>query len=414
MSEPISLDHLRQMVTVRQRSILDDVWAHMKENSVGLPERPLFESYGRDGLAAETAALGGSVIFSNHEEGKLRYKLGLVGIFLTSEGLQLELLMKRFLRYLKDRYDQDKKLEQFPSKELASSDDPFSDDDLNKLHIVLYSSHRSFAARWGGGNNEGWLVRVDDDVVDLKHVTDWDTFVKSEVMKQYNSREPAAENARFVYQMRQGAMFSPKEKQVADAMASSKGRRNSLEVDPHKIFVVHGRNVAARDAMFTFLRAIGLQPIEWSEAINLTPGASPYIGEVLKHAFERAMAIVVLFTGDDEARLRPQYQAGEDDTYDTSLTPQARPNVLFEAGLAFGVHPDRTILVELGPLRPFSDIGGRHVVRISNTTESRQNLAMRLQKAGCEVNLLGTDWHSAGNFDAALSRDKVNDQYQRP
>ena len=48
-----------------------------------------------------------------------------------------------------------------------------------------------------------------------------------------------------------------------------------------KVFVVHGRNTEARTAMFTFLRAIGLAPIEWSEAVRLTGEGSPYIGRVL-------------------------------------------------------------------------------------------------------------------------------------
>ncbi|WP_290471296.1 hypothetical protein [Leifsonia sp. 71-9] len=37
-----------------------------------------------------------------------------------------------------------------------------------------------------------------------------------------------------------------------------------------KVFVVHGRNAAARDSMFTFLRSLGLKPIEWDQAIALT------------------------------------------------------------------------------------------------------------------------------------------------
>jgi predicted nucleotide-binding protein len=80
---------------------------------------------------------------------------------------------------------------------------------------------------------------------------------------------------------------------------------------------------------------------------------------------------------------------------------QARPNVLFEAGLAFGRHPERTIVVELGHSKRFSDIVGRHTIRITNKGEDRQALANRLTTAGCTVNLDGTDWHSAGDFDGA-------------
>jgi predicted nucleotide-binding protein len=74
-----------------------------------------------------------------------------------------------------------------------------------------------------------------------------------------------------------------------------------------KVFVVHGRNEAARSAIFTFLRAIGLDPIEWSKAVTMTGEGSPYPGQVLDAAFAAAQAIVVLLTPDDIAYLRPEY-----------------------------------------------------------------------------------------------------------
>jgi hypothetical protein len=49
--------------------------------------------------------------------------------------------------------------------------------------------------------------------------------------------------------------------------------------DPSVVFVVHGRNSGLREAMFTFLNAIGLHPLEWSEARAATKQTSPYIGE---------------------------------------------------------------------------------------------------------------------------------------
>ena len=66
--------------------------------------------------------------------------------------------------------------------------------------------------------------------------------------------------------------------------------------------------------------------------------------------------------------------------------------------MAMGRCAERTILVELGKLRPFSDIGGRHVIRLDNTPAKRQELARRLEAAGCPVNLSGADWYTTGDF----------------
>lgn len=176
------------------------------------------------------------------------------------------------------------------------------------------------------------------------------------------------------------------------------------KADSRTVFVVHGRNSKARKALFQFLRSIGLHPLEWSQAVELTGKASPYVGEVLEAAFSAAQAVVILFTPDDEARLREEYRGTNEPDYETQLTGQARPNVIFEAGMAMGMHPDRTVLVELGDLRPISDISGRHVIRLSNSAPRRQELAQRLKTAGCSVNLIGTDWHDEGNFDIPTNR----------
>ncbi len=174
---------------------------------------------------------------------------------------------------------------------------------------------------------------------------------------------------------------------------------NETKSDPHIVFVVHGRNDTMRDALFAFLRSIGLKPLEWAQAVKNTGKASPYIGEILETAFSAAQAIVVLMTPDDEARLRTDFQAPNDPSYETRLTPQARSNVLFEAGMAMGHNPDRTILIELGELRPFSDVAGRHAIRLNNSAERRHELAQRLKTAGCSVEDGGTDWLKVGDFN---------------
>lgn len=171
----------------------------------------------------------------------------------------------------------------------------------------------------------------------------------------------------------------------------------SVSKDRRAVFVVHGRNDALRKSMFDFLRSINLSPIEWSSAVQLTGEGSPYIGQILDAAFNHASAVVVLMTPDEIAYLQPRYGHGDHDP-ETQPAPQARPNVLFEAGMALGRDARRTVLIEVGAVRPFSDVAGRHAVRLTNSVASRQELANRLETAGCDVILTGTDWHTTGDF----------------
>lgn len=165
-----------------------------------------------------------------------------------------------------------------------------------------------------------------------------------------------------------------------------------------RVFVVHGRDHDARDSVFAFLRAVGLIPLEWTQALRLTGKGSPYVGEVLDAAFREAAAIVVLLTPDDEAKLRKVYLVSRDPPFERALTGQARPNVLFEAGMAFGRDPNSTVLIQIGETRPFSDVGGRHVLHLSDSPATRLEFATKLANAGCNVDTSGTDWLTAGTF----------------
>lgn len=171
---------------------------------------------------------------------------------------------------------------------------------------------------------------------------------------------------------------------------------NPDAVDPRNVFVIHGRNAKANEAVFAFLRALDLNPIEWSEARSMTKKGSPYIGEILDTAFSNAQAIVVLQTPDDVAYLHESLTSPDDP--ETQAQMQPRANVLFEAGMALGRDEDRVIIVELGKVKVFSDIHGRHSVRLDNDIKNRQELANRLRDAGCSVKTTGTSWHEAGDL----------------
>lgn len=177
--------------------------------------------------------------------------------------------------------------------------------------------------------------------------------------------------------------------------------------DKKKVFVVHGRDSRLRDDFFSFLRALDLQPIEWSEALKLTGKATPYIGEAIECAFKNAQAVIVLLSPDDEVRLSPELWKDKEDENEKEIKLQARPNVLFEAGMAFGMHHDRTVLVEVGQVKAFSDVAGRYVVKLSNLPNTRNDIATRLKTAGCDVSTCNNGWLNIGNFN--INRDKKSE-----
>jgi predicted nucleotide-binding protein len=152
-----------------------------------------------------------------------------------------------------------------------------------------------------------------------------------------------------------------------------------------RVFLVYGRNRDVRLQLVSILTAIGLEVLNWEQAAALTRKPAPFAQEVLEAAMRNVDAVVVLMSGDEEARLRPEFCAEDEQEIEGVLRPQARPNVIFEAGLAFGLFPKSTVLVQLGRLRQISDLNGMQYVPLDSSPESRQALLNRLRNAGCRI-----------------------------
>ncbi len=152
--------------------------------------------------------------------------------------------------------------------------------------------------------------------------------------------------------------------------------------------------------MFGFLQDLGLQPLAWGDLRARTASTNPYTGEVVELAFSVAQAVVVLFSPDDQARLHPDLRNEREPDYEQELTGQPRANVILEAGMALMSHPDRTIIVEIGHLRPISNLAGRNTVRITGgeSPGKLNDLASRLETAGCPVNRNSEDWLNTSRF----------------
>jgi predicted nucleotide-binding protein len=164
------------------------------------------------------------------------------------------------------------------------------------------------------------------------------------------------------------------------------------------VMVVYGRDQVLRDDLFNFLRALKLNPIEWSEAVKATNKASPYVGEILDAAFKMAQAVVVLLSPDEFVQLRVELCSGEVEfAKEQGFHPRA--NVLIEAGMALATKEERTLIVKVGNVKVPSDIQGRHLIEMDGSAEQRNELAQRLKTAGCEPDTGNKDWYRIGNFD---------------
>jgi predicted nucleotide-binding protein len=139
------------------------------------------------------------------------------------------------------------------------------------------------------------------------------------------------------------------------------------------IFVVHGHDGEAREAVARFLESLGTRPVILHEEANR--------GQTVIEKFElhggAAAFAVVLLTGDDEGRER----GGE-------LQLRGRQNVVFELGFFIGtLGRERTaILYEPGVELP-SDLRGYLYIELDAPGAWRSRLARELKEAGISVDM---------------------------
>jgi len=115
-----------------------------------------------------------------------------------------------------------------------------------------------------------------------------------------------------------------------------------------------------------------------------------------------ADAAIVIVTPDDVVTLRPDLVSDDDGPEEREPRGQARPNVVYEAGFADALGRSRTVIVEVGDMKPFSDTVGRHTVRYDGSSAKRNVLAERLAVAGLDINKTGQEWLEVGDIDAAI------------
>jgi len=155
--------------------------------------------------------------------------------------------------------------------------------------------------------------------------------------------------------------------------APTKSSKNAAQSS--KIFVVHGRNEAVREAVARFLEKLGLEPIILHE--------QPNKGRTIIEKFidySQVGFAVVLLTADDIG--------GMEGTDPSELMPRSRQNVIFELGFFLAkLGRDRVCALHQSGIELPSDYHGMLYIQIDDGGAWRLQLARELKAVGLPVDL---------------------------
>ena len=151
-------------------------------------------------------------------------------------------------------------------------------------------------------------------------------------------------------------------------------KASKRQIVSNEVFIVHGRDEAAKHAVARFLEKLGLEPIILHEQANK--------GRTIIEKFEDYSLVgyaVVLLTADDVGKLASQ---------EPKLSPRARQNVVFEWGFFMGKLGRERVcaLYEEGIEQP-SDLDGVVYVSLDKIGAWKLLLGKELQAAGFDIDL---------------------------
>ena len=155
------------------------------------------------------------------------------------------------------------------------------------------------------------------------------------------------------------------------SVAAASAKASSQETT-NEVFVVHGRDDGAKDAVARFLEKLGLQPMILHE--------QPNKGRTIIEKFEQYAQVgfaVVLLTPDDKCSSRAE---------EGKNSFRARQNVIFELGYFIGrLGRSRTCALFKGDIEIPSDYDGVLYVKMDENGAWQMKLVSELKEAGFQV-----------------------------
>jgi uncharacterized protein (TIGR02391 family) len=184
------LQNLREKLTSTQKDILDHIWSFFKEKGEYIPTRVLHHGFSKQNVLAVGESLGGDVFYENHENGKYRYAITLLGILIGDQGLAAEKLLTRFFEHLQKIYKENPEVEYIRDKEIESAL-ALSPANVNELrHLLQIANLMSMTAQ------HDWTARVPEDIDEFPDITDFREYICIHRIHDYDPKRP------FSYQLR--------------------------------------------------------------------------------------------------------------------------------------------------------------------------------------------------------------------
>jgi hypothetical protein len=316
----VDLDELRAQLTADQRQVLTVIWRHYlkhraEQNGGWISDRELYYAFGnRRTFVRSTLSsppLSGSVAFEQGYGSPCTYQLTALGAFLTEDGEELEKHLVGYLTHIQTRCREDVRFKEVRGTEIGEALG-LSAEQVDALFGLFILS----GWFWSGGTSSGENLTaiVPQNIGEILEMDDLRAYARKHVLQFYDPNVPIDQEGRQSYSQPLARQNLAAMTRFTPSLPPDSLPAGQISTPPEvgstmsKVFVVYGRDEQARKALFQFLRAVGLSPLEWDQIVALVGQGSPYVGDVIDKGLSVAQAVVVLLTGDDLVSLRKEFR----------------------------------------------------------------------------------------------------------